>query len=307
MKRALTITFAIAVASLLPAANVAPFELSEAWSHKIESLAPKKAQVEARAKRRVLIFTLITGFNHWATPHTAEVVRILGEKTGAYDAVVSDELSHFEKENIAQYDAIVLINNCSKRPNRHLFFDALGDMEKAVELENNLLDHVESGHGLTAIHGAIVMLNKSEPFGEMLGGWFEYHPKQTTVVGKVLDHEHPISTAFGGEDFSHHDEPYCFHGAYFDFNFHPLLEMELPTVDEAIHKKVFEPKGKSVKRYISWIKPHGEGRVFYCSPSHNAQSFEDPELLQFVLNGMQYVLGDLECDDGPKTCSHETL
>lgn len=52
-------------------------------------------------------------------------------------------------------------------------------------------------------------------------------------------------------------------------------------------------------RYISWIKPYGKGRVFVCTPSHNAQSFENPELLQFMLNGIQYALGDLKADDTP--------
>jgi hypothetical protein len=41
--------------------------------------------------------------------------------------------------------------------------------------------------------------------------------------------------------------------------------------------------------------------VFYVSPSHNAQSFEDKRLLKFFLDGAQYVLGDLECDDVPLT------
>ena len=53
-------------------------------------------------------------------------------------------------------------------------------------------------------------------------------------------------------------------------------------------------------RYTAWIKKYGKGRVFYCSPSHNAQSFEKPELLQFLLDGIQYTLGDLKCDDTPK-------
>ncbi|ADE53983.1 ThuA domain-containing protein [Coraliomargarita akajimensis] len=283
----------------LSAANVAPFELNAEWSAKIEGLAPTKAIAEPKEARKVLIFTLMTGFKHWATPHTAEVVRILGEKTGAYEAVISDELSHFEKGVIDQYDAIVLINNCSKRPERHLFLDALGDMEKAVELERNLINFVASGKGVTSIHGAIVIFNNSEEFGELSGGAFAYHPKQTMVTGKVLDHEHPICTAFEGGDLHHKDEPYCFKGAYLDYNFHPLLEMELPEASEADRAKVFTPNGKSVKRYIAWIKPYGDGRFFYCSPSHNAQSFEDPQLLQFVLNGIQYTLGDLECDDTP--------
>ena len=46
-------------------------------------------------------------------------------------------------------------------------------------------------------------------------------------------------------------------------------------------------------------KDMASGRVFYSSPSHNAQSYENTEMLQYYLNGMQYVLGDLACDDSP--------
>ncbi len=53
------------------------------------------------------------------------------------------------------------------------------------------------------------------------------------------------------------------------------------------------------KKYISWIKRYGKGRVLYASPSHNAQSFENPKLLQFFLDSMQYVVGDVKCDESP--------
>ncbi|MEM9326907.1 MAG: hypothetical protein AAGA85_14670, partial [Bacteroidota bacterium] len=58
-------------------------------------------------------------------------------------------------------------------------------------------------------------------------------------------------------------------------------------------------------KYVSWIKRHGEGRVFYVSPSHNAQTMEDPRMLKFYLDGAQYVLGDLICDDSPAELSAE--
>ena len=51
--------------------------------------------------------------------------------------------------------------------------------------------------------------------------------------------------------------------------------------------------------YVAWIKKYGKGRVFYSSPSHNAQSLDHPELLQFFLDGIQYVTGDLKVDDSP--------
>ena len=273
------------------------FELTKEWEAKIEALAPERPLVEPKKKRLVLVFNLITGYNHWCTPHMTEVARIMGKKSGAYDAVVSDDIAHFEKENIWKFDAIILINNCSKNPRRNLFYDKIGDMKKANELEANLIGHVAKGNGLVGFHGAILMQNKSKAFSETMGGSFHYHPRQTTVVGKVREKDHPISSAFKGEDLVHIDEPYCFNGAYSKFNFRPLLEMKLPDVTPEEQEKLFSRSEKNLARYISWIKPHGKGRVFYCSPSHNAQSFENPSLLQFMLNGIQYALGDLECDD----------
>src|SRR5690606_35879411 len=89
------------------------------------------------------------------------------------------------------------------------------------------------------------------------------------------------------------DEPYFFKNAYFDYNFRPLLYMEvdkLEGVKKAVDNNII---------YVSWIKRYGKGKVFYSSPSHNAQNMDSPELLQFFLDGMQYVVGDLVCDDAP--------
>ena len=286
-----------ALAASVVAQPLPTFELTKEWKAKIEAIAPERPLAEPGKKRLALVFNLITGYHHWCTPHMTEVVRIMGEKSGAYDVVVSDDITHFEKENIGKFDAIILINNCSKNPSRNLFYDKLGDMDKANELEANLIDHVAKGNGLVGFHGAILMQNKSEAFSETMGGSFHYHPKQTRVIGKVLEQDHPISSAFKGDDLVHIDEPYCFNGAYSKINFRPLLEMELPDFTPEEQTKLFGRSEKNIARYISWIKPHGEGRVFYCSPSHNAQSFENPKLLQFMLNGIQYALGDLECDD----------
>ena len=53
------------------------------------------------------------------------------------------------------------------------------------------------------------------------------------------------------------------------------------------------------RRYVSWIKSHGKGRVFYCSPSHRPETYERQSMLQYYLDGIQYALGDLACDDSP--------
>ncbi|HZJ19243.1 MAG TPA: ThuA domain-containing protein, partial [Pricia sp.] len=165
--------------------------------------------------------------------------------------------------------------------------------KKSPEYEKNLIDYVANGGGLMLLHGAIVVQNNSPEFSKMTGGSFDYHPKQQKMHVKEVDPKHPLVKAFKGDGFTHIDEPYFFKNAYADLNFRPLLYIEVDQL-EGLKNPV-----KEKVNYVAWIKKHGKGRVFYSSPSHNAQSMENPELLQFFLDGMQYVVGDLECDDSP--------
>jgi type 1 glutamine amidotransferase len=127
----------------------------------------------------------------------------------------------------------------------------------------------------------------------MVGGSFDYHPPQQKVTLELAEANHPLLKAFNGEAFVHIDEPYLFNKAYEKKNFRPLLYMDT----DKLEKKPKPIEGNI--RYVSWIKPHGKGRVFYVSPSHNAQSFENPRLLKFFLDGIQYATGDLKCNDQP--------
>jgi type 1 glutamine amidotransferase len=63
--------------------------------------------------------------------------------------------------------------------------------------------------------------------------------------------------------------------------------------------KMTRDRPKDNIKFISWIKRYGRGRVFYSSPSHNAQSMDNPRLVNFLLNGLYYVAGELNCDDSP--------
>jgi len=203
---------------------------------------------------------------------------------------------------LKKYDAIVF-NNCNPSgPDRDLFTDllqqntSLSDIQIkniAPKYEANMLNYVKKGGGLMILHGAITVQNNSKTFSQMTGGSFDYHPKQQMIHVQEVDKNHPLVKAFKGKGITHYDEPYFFKNAYFDYNYRPLLYM---TVDklEGLTKETDE---KVV--YVSWIKRFGKGRVFYSSPSHNAQSMEEPGLLQYFLDGLQYVVGDLKCDDSP--------
>ena len=305
MKRLFAIAIVLISYSLSASGQVKslePIPLDDAWKQKIYGLAPDAATAPVSKKHKVLLFSLFTGFDHWVIPHADAVINILSEKTGAYEILKSVDISMFEKKTLKQFDAIVLNNNCSKGDHRDLFYDALGTItemseeekiKKAAELESNLLSFVKKGGGLAILHGGIVMQNNSPEFSEMLGGSFDYHPPQQRIELKLAEQDHPMTKAFEGKSFTHIDEPYFFKNAYSKKNFRPLLYMEISEIQKMKHET------DEKISYVSWIKKYGKGRIFYVSPSHNAQSYEDSRILKYYLNGMQYVLGDLKCDDTP--------
>ncbi|NJN26010.1 MAG: ThuA domain-containing protein [Cyclobacteriaceae bacterium] len=127
----------------------------------------------------------------------------------------------------------------------------------------------------------------------MVGGSFDYHPPQQEIELKVVDVKHPLTEVFAEGHFTHTDEPYFFKNAYQSKHFRPLLYMETSKVSGLKHTP------EDSVSYVSWIKRYGKGRVFYVSPSHNAQSYENTHMLQYYLNGLMYVLGEMKCEDTP--------
>jgi len=291
---------------------------SPEWIAKVRELAPAAPTAPPKQKREVLLFYLFTGFDHKVIPHANETLKAIAEKSGAFVVTPSTDIEMFSPENIKSFDGIILNNCCSVGPGRDIFLDVLagnikdpanahlGDRykglgidehrAKAAALEKSLIDHIAAGAGLIVVHGGIVMQNNSARFSEMLGGSFDYHPRAQEFTLYPVDGRHPLLAAFGGEPFTHTDEPYLFNKAYETKNFRPLLMIKAAELEG-------KREGKAVDDilYVSWIKKHGKGRVFFVSPGHFPESYHSKALLRFYLDGIQYALGDLDCDDAPLT------
>ena len=285
----------------LPNREIAP--PTDTWRSVVEKNAPGPVSLNG-PKPKLLVFSLFTGYDHKVIPHVDAVLDILAKKSGAFNPTFTRDIEKLSAESLANYDALVLNNNCSVGPRRNLFLDELEQNPKykdltkaqreakAAELEKAMLDFVRSGHGLVAIHGAPTMLNNSPGFTEMVGAAFDYHPPAQPLEITRVDPNHPLVASLKGKTpFIHTDEPYCFKGTYADKNFRPLLVMD--------NKKVKDSRDRFHNdiRYVAWIKRYGKGPVFYCSPSHFPESYESATLLQFLLDGTRYALGQIKCDD----------
>jgi hypothetical protein len=276
---------------------------------KIVAASPDKPSAAPKKPRKVLCFWKTPGFKHTVIPCTNAAVETLGKKTGAYQTVISDDPAMFETAKLAEFDAVILNNTCGanvkidgKERLREIFItsDILklpADQQKAAlqkdeELKKNFEAFVKGGKGLVGIHGASGAFHSWPAFGDMLGALFKWHPAPFKAKIKLDDPKSPLLAAFGGNGFEIKEECYVVGDPFSREKVHVLLTIE---TTEPFAKNP-RPDGDYA---MAWIKRYGEGRVFYNAFSHFDETFKDPKMLRFLLDGIQFAIGDLEADASP--------
>ena len=101
--------------------SLSSFELNSEWITKIESMVKDQKKVPIQDKKKLLIFSLHTGYKHWTIPHTEAVMRIIAQNSGVFEVTISKDYTVFNKNKISKYDVIILNNTNSKSDRRDLF------------------------------------------------------------------------------------------------------------------------------------------------------------------------------------------
>jgi len=229
-------------------------------------------------------------------------MRILGEKTGAFEPVVSGDIALFLPENIRQFDAIVMNNSCGPwiTPSDAAMetLKAYGKTKEAVEkiLRQSLLDYVANGGGIVAYHFAIGANAHWPEFHQLLGAKFTGHPWNEEVAVLVEEPSHPLVAAFGGKDFRLADEIYQFGPPYDRKKLRVLLSLDTERTNMGV---------KWIRREdndfaLAWVKSFGKGRIFYASFGHRTEIWWNPTILRFYLDAIQFAVGDLEAPTAPR-------
>ncbi len=252
---------------------------------KIRLAAPDNAPAKPKKPRRILVFSRADGYVHKSIPWGAQALRILGEKTGAYTAVLSDDPAMFDREKLFEFDAVVFNNNCG---------NPLPDPVR----RKNLLEFVRGGRGLVGIHCA-AHLDWPE-YTDMIGGYSISHPwwVGSTVTIKLDEPAHPLVQCFGAAPFQHTDE-------IFEFDHFSRKKVRVLLSLDTARTDMNKP---DIKRTdgdfaLSWIRNYGRGRVFYCALGHQQDVYWRPAILKHYLAGIQFALGDLKADAAPRVAS----
>jgi type 1 glutamine amidotransferase len=267
------------------------------YTAKVQPNLPTQALVAPAKPRRVLLFHNPRNYRHTAEVLLRKAIPEMGSKTGAFAVTVTDDPGVFTAAGLAAYDAV--------------FFCNVNNVEQVGSPDlagcQAVLDYVAGGGGWVGNHASVVALGHHKEFAAMVGGLFMWHPWECTEV--MLRNEapqSPFTAAFGSEPFPYADEIFTHSSPPFSREKQTVLlsiDWERSTKAQAIAADLrAKNKARALRDdndyAVSWIKPHGKGRVFYTTLGHAHTTLADPRFLSHMLAAVQYAVGDLVPDSG---------
>jgi type 1 glutamine amidotransferase len=291
------------------------------------SALPESAPATPKQPRTVLVLAKAQGFVHSSIPLAARTIEALGQKTGAWNTVITYNVNDVTEQNLQRYDAIFLSSTTGT------FLDDPADQPATAARRKALLDFVRGGKGIAGIHAATDSYHGAAPgaaapapgtrpavdggaplwpeFNRLIGGYFKYHwfyPTQIAV--KIDDPENPINAPFTSlnkqtgvrlpRPFSIVDEVYTFNETSFSRDrVHVLTSIDYAKMPAEVKAQEPAPQRTDHDYALSYIQREGKGRVFVEVLGHDESIYKVPSILAHILAGMQYALGDLQADDSP--------
>jgi type 1 glutamine amidotransferase len=257
---------------------------------KIDAAIPNKPIAAPKRARKLLVIESLEGMSHNTIPLTNVMIQRMGEKTGAWTTVFSNDLSNLRYPKVKEYDAIFLNS-------------IVGEFLPDPSLRADLVRYVNEGGGIGGIHGTPWASRNWDEFAEMIGAQSAPHRIENGIL-KVYDKDNPIVRPFNYEDLPFREEYYRFedsgNGRLRWDKVRVLLVVDLDEKVPASTDKPWTGYKRPDKVYpVAWIRDYGKGRVFYNSMGHMNETFMRPEIVGHFLAGMQYMLGDIEANATP--------
>lgn len=221
----------------------------------------------------VLLLFLITAFKFPSAPRRLEIL-FLGHNSQHHNSQqLADIMSkeYFKKginisystdpgdlndKTLSLYDGLIVYAN----------YDTI-----SASQEQALLQFVRSGKGFIPIHCASWCFRNSPEVVDLIGGQFKTHGYDS-FPSIITRKDHVITKDI--EPFTTTDETYV----------HDKLSNSIEVLMQRKEKDRLEP--------YTWIRNYGKGRVFYTAYGHDEHTFNNPQFLKLVQNGILWAVGD---------------
>jgi type 1 glutamine amidotransferase len=218
---------------------------------------------------------------HNQVVHYAELAGILAGEAGA-DVRITTDLRTLNPETLGAYQAIV---------NWSTF------VQPTPEQVSALIDAVQGGLGLFAIHGGAATFWNSAPYLTLLGSRFLRHDPYKEFLVEIEDTQHPITQGVG--NFLIEDELYEQGGKVEDFEVFAAAVTAGSPYGGEVASLGEGPLGPDIQLLASaeghpllYAKTHGRGRIHYNALGHDEKALSNPNFRRLVSQGLRWVIAE---------------
>ncbi|QHT67857.1 dehydrogenase [Rhodocytophaga rosea] len=220
------------------------------------------AKAEGKARRTEILFLGDNG-HHRPIERIPSLMAALGNK--GINFTYTDKLEDLNAATLAKYDGLLVYANWDSIP---------------AAPEKALLDYVNSGKALIAVHCASYCFRNSSEYVKMVGGQFWRH-KMDTIQATITQANHPVMA--GVKPIATLDETYLHSQLQADNNV--LMERQIEA------EQASDKPGQKTEPY-TWTRSYGNGRVFYTAYGHDEHTWENAGFHQLMENGILWAVGD---------------
>jgi hypothetical protein len=223
---------------------------------------------QGQAQKPLKLLFLGDNGHHRPVVRFQELAPVL-ELKGIQLQYTDDVASALKRETLNAYDGLIVFANIDRiEPGQ----------------ARALLDYVAAGKGFIPLHCASFCFRNSPDVVALIGAQFKMH--QTGVVATELNEtSHPVMQDFAG--FSSWDETYV-HAMHNEKD-RVVLEYRVEGVQADGQQR--EP--------WTWVRTHGQGRVFYTAWGHDQRTWQHPGFHNLVERGIRWACGDDPTAAGP--------
>ncbi|HVS64592.1 MAG TPA: ThuA domain-containing protein [Thermoanaerobaculia bacterium] len=256
---------------------------------------------------RVLFLSKSSGFEHSSIKregdrpsHVEQVLSALADQHG-FGLEATKDAGRIRADVLSGFDVVVFyttgdLTERGGEAERGLF---AGDGEPPMGPNglSDLLAWIRGGGGFVGFHCASDTFHSEEGHSEeghseegsvsdyiaMLGGEFDSHGQQFEGLVRVVDADHPITSA-APRELIRLDEWYLFK------NFDPERVHVLRVLDSRDEGER-QPAYDREPYPIVWTREPGEGRVYYDAQGHREDVWDDPEFQDSVVRALRWAGG----------------
>lgn len=239
----------------------------------------KNAAAEKKLKNfSVLLYTKNgKGYVHDNIPSAISCIEQLG-KENHFKVVSTEDPTIFNDKDLQQFTLVI-------------FASTNNDVFDTDEQKLAFRHYIEAGGGFVGIHSVTGTERNWPWFKMMLGETFSWHAKFQSFSTVNLDPSHP---SMKGIPMRWTKEDECYFGKELYPGMKVLMASELSTLNPDQTELIQKNAGSYANYFpLVWLQNFDGGHVWITTLGHDKKNYQEPLYKQHILNGIQYIAGEV--------------